>query len=70
VGLLIPGLFCASAEVIVLQDGPGISERTLPGDRVAEPRWSGRKLQAASSKQQAASSKLLTRKDYRIIKDI
>ena len=20
--------------------GPGISERTLPGDRVAEPRWS------------------------------
>jgi hypothetical protein len=32
---LIPGLFCASAEVIVLQDGPGISSDQAPGGPAA-----------------------------------
>jgi len=30
----------ALVQVLAPVNGPGISERTLPGDRVAEPRWS------------------------------
>ena len=46
-----------AAPEMSLTTGPGISERTLPGDRVAEPRWSSNKQQATSCKLDSYSMK-------------